>query len=335
MAGSPAQTSLRQLAGKYDFDIPATVDWLNHYRSKVPDFLLKISGACLTPDMAEDIALLSKVIPLAVVVGGGDEITVRCNQLDIPVEKYGPWRVTTKKVLEVVVDVMTRMANYFSGLINKYGGKAFPLVGTPTRPLIFANKLERFPVNIEGKEIEAGYFGVIPEAQVKKYLGSSLLERIVNAEPDEVPVVAALGHQYEPAMPDGGYQALNIDGDDAVKLIANHVPAQEVFIVTPSGGVKEQRQGTAPDIVPLLPYSEFMARRSGLLIDEGMDWKLKAAFRILNYGRAGVALLSPADFVPYLLDRDERMSFDNVPGLRGLPPHRNGFYGTTLVSSET
>lgn len=325
---------LRRLADRYGFDESIARDWVQHTTgANIPEILLKISGACLTEEMAEDIADLSKIVSVAVVVGGGDEITTRCKQLGIPVEKYGPWRVTTKEVLEVVVDVMTRMANYFAGLIKQYGGKAFPLVGTPQEPLIFADKLSTFPTKADGKEIEAGYFGVIPPAREKRYISNTLVERITNAEANEVPVVAALGHQFASVKPKKDYQPLNIDGDEAVWLIAHAVGAQEVLFVTPSGGVHEQYEKTQPKLMRRLLFSEFLNGRMGLVLDEGMRWKLTQGFRIVNDGRAGVALVSPDQMIQYILDRDRAISPKDESVLTSTtPPHVNGFYATTLMS---
>ena len=326
---------LQQLAKRHKFSARAALGWLAYTEGKIPYAILKISGSCLNAKVARDVADLSHVIPLAVIVGGGEQITDECIRLGLPVLKDGPWRATPKEVLDVVVEVMRRETENFSGLVERYGGKALPLVGTPHQPLIFADKVDM--LTIKGKPADAGYFGRIPRAKEKTYLTDTLLQKILGAVGDAIPVIAALGHQWAYESPEHGYQPLNIDGDEAMRVIARRVDAEECLFVTPSGGVKTVKKGQE-SVVPVLSLQDFEMRRNGLRIDESLELKLSAGFMILQAysGEVGVALVPQQKLVRYLLDRDLNKSRKHDDPLLGTPPHRRHevYYGTTLVLSK-
>lgn len=325
--------NLRQLAKRHKFSSLAALKWLEYTEGKIPYAILKISGSCLNAKVARDIADLSHVISLAVVIGGGEQITEECVRRGLPVLKDGPWRATPKEVLDVVVETMTRETEHFSRLIERYGGRALPLVGTPHQPLIFADKVDTFRIN--GEPVDAGYFGTIPRAHEKIYLNDTLLEKILGS--DDIPIIAALGHQWAYKAPEQGYQPLNIDGDEAIRIIARRVGAEECLFVTPSGGVKTVKDGQE-SVVPVLSLQDFEMRRNGLKIDESMALKLSAGFMILREyeGQVGVALVPQQKFVRYLLDRNLNVSREPNDPLFGTPTHRRHrvYYGTTLILSR-
>jgi len=291
---------LQQLCEQYDINFADTYPNIRSTEYNIPYALVKISGSCLTEQLAEDIANLSHVISLAVVVGGGDDITEECIRRGLDVEKYGPWRVTPKPVLDVVVDVMTSLTKNFAQTIIEYGGKAKALVGTPYQPLIFADKVDHF--DIDGKHVEAGYFGVITKTNEDLYLTSNLVHEIQGAAADVVPVIAALGHEWSDTQPEQGYQPLNIDGDSALGLIAHKV-GPEIFAFVTYGSIKASKSGRGYQLQQL-SVSQFEVLRHNGQIDESLALKLSEGFIILGEygGTRSVTLLTPNHLVPHVLD---------------------------------
>lgn len=260
-----------------------------------PYAFIKISGSCLNDAIARDIALLSYLVPLAVVIGGGEEITAECQRRGIPVMKYGPWRETPKKVLDVVVDVMSDLARSFADMINDNGGNAVNLVGTPESPVIFADKVEYF--EIDGGKRKAGHFGRIPEEKIDSYITEQLLYVIRNQGRGVVPIWAALGHRWQRAMPRNGYESLNIDGDEALRFFGRRAQAREFVFVT-KGVIKDSSDNL---VVDYITRRQFMNHRPSM--DDALELKLEQGFGILQDHQGEdvrVALVQPDSLVAHI-----------------------------------
>lgn len=291
---------LVQLAERYRFREQDVYDHFHNAEYTVPYAIVKISGSCLTKRLAHDIADLSYILPLAVIVGGGEEITQRCKDLGLPIEREGPWRVTTKEVLDVVNEVMTDMTTNFAGMIREYGGNARELIGTHHQPLIFADKAGKREIN--GQLVDLEYFGVIPEQKEDLYLTNDLLQAIQGTNEYTVPVVAALGHQRYATQPEEGYQTLNIDGDEVMRLIA-HKASPQKFVWVTNRNLKVLKNGRMR--IPRKFYdTDFKRLMKDGQIDESLALKLSAGFKIEREygGTRSVTYLKGNQVVPNLLN---------------------------------
>ena len=189
---------------------------------------------------------------IVLVHGGGKEISLWQDKLQIPVRFERGRRVTSPEVLEVVTAVLAGIVNKkVVAEINKMGGKAIGLSGIDG-PL--------FKAKMSSPDL--GLVGEVEEVNTKLVL--LLLEH------QFIPVIAPLG-----INPSEG-KILNINGDLAASALARSLKA-ELFFLTDVPGVLDG-EGR---VIPALRAEEAREMIARGIISGGMIPKVEASLSAL------------------------------------------------------
>ncbi|MDQ7724894.1 acetylglutamate kinase [Bacillus halotolerans] len=190
---------------------------------------------------------------LAIVHGGGPEITHMLKRLNIKTEFTGGQRKTTKPVLEVAEMVLSGSVNkFFVAELAKHGLRAAGVSGK------------------DGGLLEADYldpdtYGEVGE--IKKVNAS-----MVNALMDEgiIPVIAPLSLTSD-------YKTLNVNADLAASAVAGALKADKLMFVTDVEGIMKEKQR-----LDILTPEEIQTLIKQEVITGGMIPKVNSALSALS-----------------------------------------------------
>ena len=173
----------------------------------------------------EDINILNKLgLSVIVVHGGGPRIKKRLDEENIETKFINGLRVTDKKVIKIVEEVLIDFNNDIVNSLNKQGSNAIS-INTKKNNIIY--------VNPEQKEL--GYVGI------PKKIDSDIIEKIINQ--NKIPVVAPLGL-------DENNQSYNINGDTAANAIAKKLKSRRLLLMTNVEGVYDDNKKLISEIKP-------------------------------------------------------------------------------------
>lgn len=230
-------------------------------------WVVKVGGAELSPgpDLAQFVLWATRQLRrgrrLVVVHGGGEEVTARAAQLDLPTEKRAGQRVTSDAMLEVVAEVLAGRVNVrLTNALQSAGVPAVGLTGVSGRIL---------PVHPAGSP--PGSLGWVGEPDAAR---TRLLLKLL--EEGLTPVVAPLGS-------DEVGRVYNVNADLAAGAIAAALGAP-LLLVSDVPGVHDAA-GTV--LSHLRPSEAKMLLRDGIARD-GMIPKLTAALRAEQAGATTV-----------------------------------------------
>ncbi len=226
--------------------------------------VVKLGGrAQSSPALASVLAAAWHAAPgaMAVVHGGGEEISAMQRRLGGSPGFTGGRRVTSEDDIGVVRMVLSGLVN--KRLVSMLVGAGVPAVGISGEDAGF---LEAQPLGME----EFGHVGM--PGRVNTSLLSALLDS------GYLPVISPLAANGD------GPGALNVNGDDAAAAIAVATGAEELLLVADVDGVLDA-EGTAFDVLDVYAARELIA--SGTATN-GMAAKLEAAHAALAGGVASV-----------------------------------------------
>jgi acetylglutamate kinase len=197
-----------------------SLPYMQKFRDKV--FVIKYGGAAQTDEklrdlFAKDISLLTHMnINIAIVHGGGKEISVVCKQMGIDSKFIDGQRVTDEKTLDVVLMVLGGKINKeIVGLMNRNGAKAVGITGKDGNLL----KAKRF---IQENGNDLGFVGEVES--VDRTILDILMKNSF------IPVIAPIGWSDE-GMP------FNINADIAAASIAKSLKAEKLIYLSDVPGV--------------------------------------------------------------------------------------------------
>ncbi len=182
--------------------------------------IVKYGGSAMLDEklkynVIKDVALLKMVgLKPIIVHGGGKEISKWVSLSGKEAEFYNGLRVTDKETMEIAEMVLNKVNKELVGMMQKLGVNAVGLCGKDGGMLKVNKKMP------DGKDI--GYVGEI------KSVNTELLNTLM--ENDFVPVIAPIG------LGDG-YEAYNINADDAACGVATAMEAEKLVFLTDIEGV--------------------------------------------------------------------------------------------------
>ena len=241
--------------------------FISKYKDKI--IVIKYGGYALTKSQlvksfAKNITLLNKVgIKVIIVHGGGPQIEKELRKRKIQDREYQGLRITTKKILSIVKNILAKKLNkMILSEIKKCGGNAKSINGINIKI-------------IKAKFIMGGKLGFVgePTKLDKKYLNQLLSKGII-------PIISPLGY-------DSNKNSYNINADTAAGFIAENLKAQRLLLLTDVAGVLDKDRKL---IAELNHKKAFEYIRKGT-IKGGMIPKIKACFSTLRRGARGVALI--------------------------------------------
>ncbi len=234
--------------------------------------VVKYGGnAMISPELRDavisDLILLSLVgIQVAVVHGGGPEITDMLKKLDIPSRFVDGLRYTDEQTMDVVQQVLCGKVNKdLVARINRQGGRALGLCG-----------------------MDAGLFQA--ERLDEKY---GLVGEIKNVDPDVV--IDALDLGYIPvvstvAMGIDGNPAYNINADTAAAKLAVALKAEKLLLLTDVRGLLRDPADEA-SLIKSVRASEIPGLVKDGVIKGGMIPKIDCAVEAVRSGVTSAVIL--------------------------------------------
>ena len=254
---------------------------MNTFAQSKP-IVIKIGGAVLdVPSGLEafwqQVGHLHETAPVVIVHGGGKQATDLAHRLGHEPRIVHGRRVTTDLDLEIVQWTMRGSVN--AGLVaqaSRYGLRAVGLCGADGG-LLRVHK--RPPWEVDGATVDFGWVGDVDQVE------TTVLEHLLTA--GFVPIVAPLG------IDEGGH-LYNVNADTVAQALAAALRAEQLFLVTQSGGVRRMADDAASHLAQCNKetYDEGLATG---WIHGGMGVKLHIAFKALDAGIDEVFILAPDD----------------------------------------
>lgn len=231
----------------------------------------------LAANFARDIVLIKQagVNPI-VVHGGGPQIGLLLERLNIKSEFKGGLRVTDRETVEVVEMVLAGSVNKeIVTAINTQGGKAVGISGKDAN-LMRAKRLSR-RWRDPGSDIEQiADLGFVGEPAA---VDPHIIDVIINS--DLIPVVAPIG-----VGPDG--ETLNINADTFAAALASALKAKRLLLLTDVEGVLD-RNG---QLIKSLTTAEAQSLIDDGTISGGMIPKIESCMDVIAEGVEGVVIIN-------------------------------------------
>ena len=216
----------------------------------------------LLDSMIEDIAILKKLgLNPMLIHGGGLGIKKKLDELNIKSKFIMGLRVTDKKMIGIVEEVMLEFNEKIIKILEKKSCKAKPIT-------IKENNV----IYVEQENNELGYVG----KPIK--INTNLLDDII--QNDFVPIVAPMGLDQKG-------QSYNINADTAAGTLARSLGSRRLLLVTDVEGVLDKNEKLIPEIKP--QEAEKLIKEQ--IIHGGMIPKIKTCIDAVNNGVRGVVII--------------------------------------------
>ena len=210
----------------------------------------------------EDIRILNKLgLSIIVVHGGGPRIERELKKENIQTKFINGLRVTDKKVIKIVEEVLIDFNNDIVSSLNKKGSKA-----------ISVNSKINNVINVIPDKQELGFVGV-PDK-----INSDIIKDIISQ--NQIPIVAPLGL-------DNNNQTYNINGDTAASAIAKKLKSRRLLLMTNVEGVYDDRKNLISEIKPYDMENLVNLK----IVQGGMLPKIKNCIDAVENGVRGVVIL--------------------------------------------
>lgn len=260
---------MRRFIEKADILIEA-LPYLRAFREKV--FVIKYGGRAIESDkgkraILQDVVFLSSVgIHPILVHGGGPHIDARLRALGSKISFIEGKRVTDKRVIGVVDEVLSALNRQLVHEIREgLDGRARGLDG----------KKGLFKVKASSRR-ELGYVGEI--TRVRKPSIEKLLQDAT------IPVVSPVSRGSDGKL-------YNVNADDAATKLAEALRAEKLVFLTDVNGILRDRNKPESRIstVRVGEVESLIARR---IVDQGMIPKLRAAVHAISKGVKKVHIIN-------------------------------------------
>ena len=229
--------------------------------------VIKCGGRVLLDSMLlngliEDIVILKRLglTPL-LVHGGGLGIKKKTEELNIESKFINGLRITDKKMIKIVEDVMIEFNKEIVEALEKKNCKAKPIT-------IKENNI----IYVEQESKKLGYVGK------PKKINAHILEEIINN--DYVPIITPMGLDYNK-------QAYNINADTAAGAVAVSIKSRRLLFVTDVEGVFDKNNKLISEI-NTLEAKKMIGEET---IHGGMIPKIKTCISAINHGVRGVVII--------------------------------------------
>ena len=216
----------------------------------------------LLDSMIEDITILKKLglTPL-LIHGGGLGIKKKLDELNIESKFIMGLRVTDKKMIKIVEDVMAEFNKKIIRLLEKKSCKAKPIT-------IKENNV----IHVEQESKELGYVG----KPIK--VNTNLLNDII--QKDFIPIITPMGLDQKG-------QSYNINADTVAGAIARNLRSRRLLLVSDVDGVLDKNEKL---------ITEIRSKETEKLINDqtihgGMIPKIKTCIDAVNNGVRGVVII--------------------------------------------
>ena len=210
----------------------------------------------------EDISILNKLgLSIVVIHGGGPRIKRELDKSNIQSKFIRGLRVTDKKIINIVEDVLIDFNNDIVNSLKKKGTEAIS-------------------INTKNNNV----IEIIPESEELGYVGkpNKINNEIINSvlEKNMVPIISPLGLGKD-------NQTYNINGDSAANGVAKSLKARRLILMTNIEGVLDKDKKLIEEITS----SGILEMIKDETITEGMIPKINSCLDAVNNGVTGVVIV--------------------------------------------
>ena len=210
----------------------------------------------------QDISILNKLgLSIIVVHGGGPRIKRKLEKENIQTKFINGLRVTDKKVIKIVEEVLIDFNNDIVSSLKKNNS-----IGVPINSKI--NNI----ISVVPDKAELGFVGIPNEINI------NIIKDIINK--NQIPVVAPLGL-------DENNQTFNINGDTAASAIAKKLRSRRLLLMTNVEGVYDDRKNLISEIKPF----DIENLVKWKIVQGGMIPKIQNCIDAVENGVKGVVIL--------------------------------------------
>ena len=210
----------------------------------------------------EDISILNRLgLSVVVVHGGGPRIEKKLKEQNIQTKFINGLRVTDKKVISIVEEVLIDFNKDIVDSLKKKGSQAVSITSKTNNV-----------INVVPDNKELGFVGIPDRIEIE------LLKDIINKE--HIPVIAPLGV-------DKDRNTYNINGDTAASAIAKKLKSRRLLLMTNVEGVYDDRKTLISEIKPF--DIENLVKLK--IVQGGMIPKIKNCIDAVENGVRGVVIL--------------------------------------------
>ena len=265
MSDEKSLSLIRKFWPKNAPDINNVPKYINKYKKEL--IVIKYGGNVLIDrnifnNFIEDISVLNKLgLSIVVVHGGGPRIERKLKEEKIQTKFINGLRVTDKKVISIVEEVLIDFNKDIVDSLKKKGSQAVSIT----------SKLNNI-INVVPDSKELGFVG-IPDS-----INSEYLKIIINQK--QIPVIAPLGI-------DKDKNTFNINGDTAASAIAKKLKSRRLLLMTNVEGVYDDRKNLISEIKPF--DIENLVKLK--IVQGGMIPKIKNCIDAVENGVRGVVIL--------------------------------------------
>jgi len=246
-------------------DIENVPKYISKYKKE--KIVIKYGGNVLIDrkifnNFIEDINILNKLgLSILVVHGGGPRIKRELDKKKIQTKFINGLRVTDKKVIKIVEEVLVDFNNDIVNSLKKKGSQAIS-INTKINNII----------NVVPEKEELGFVGIPDKINV------NIIEDIINK--NQIPIVAPLGL-------DSNNQTYNINGDTAANAIAKKLKSRRLLLMTNVEGVYDDKKNLISEIKPF----DLKNLIEWKVVQGGMIPKIKNCVDAVENGVRGVVIL--------------------------------------------
>lgn len=246
-------------------DINNVSKYVSKYKNEL--IVIKYGGNVLIDrnvfnNFIEDIFLLNKLgLSVVVVHGGGPRIEKELKKEKIQTKFLNGLRVTDKKVIKIVENVLIDFNNDIVNSLNKKGSKA-----------VSVNSKVNNIISVVPDRQELGFVGIPNKIDI------DIIKDMINK--NQIPVVAPLGL-------DIGNLSYNINGDTAASAIAKKLKSRRLLLMTNVEGVYDDRKNLISEIKPFDIENLIKLK----IVQGGMIPKIQNCIDAVENGVRGVVIL--------------------------------------------
>ena len=265
MSGEKSLDEIKKFWPKEAPDINNVPKYTKKYKEDL--IVIKYGGNVLIDrnifnNFIEDISVINKLgLSIIVVHGGGPRIERELKKENIQTKFINGLRVTDKKVIKIVEEVLIDFNNDIVSSLKKKGSKA-----------VSVNSKINNVINVIPNKQELGFVGV-PDK-----INSDTLKDMISK--NQIPIVAPLGL-------DKNNQTYNINGDTAASAIAKELKSRRLILMTNVEGVYDDRKTLIPEIKPF----DLENLIKWKIVGEGMIPKIENCVDAVENGVRGVVIL--------------------------------------------
>ena len=239
--------------------------YLSKYNNEY--IVIKCGGSILVDqnlfnNFINDISILNKLGFIPVIIhGGGKRISNKLNDAGIKSDFINGLRVTDKKSISIVEEVLNDFNNEITEALKKNKCDSQGITNKKNNILI-----------VEQENRKLGFVGV------PKEINQSIIEQIVKEK--KVPVIAPVGLDKEKNV-------FNINADEAAAVIAKKINARRLIIISDVEGVMDSNKKLLLEINTEV-INDLIKNKT---INGGMIPKIKNCLDVASNGVKGVVII--------------------------------------------